>query len=104
MTDWRKVQGSQVEKPKEFDTTTSAVVVYQRKNIERITVEDGMTGETAEFWQYDERELTRDEYYAIMGEMTRENTARLDEVDETSMTGLLAVTDLYEQLIEKGVL
>ena len=36
MTDWKKVQSSQAEKPVEFDISTSAVVVYQRKNIERV--------------------------------------------------------------------
>ena len=61
MTDWKKVQGSQVVKPAEFDTTASAVVVYQRKNIERITIKnDG--GSTTELWQYEERQMTREEY------------------------------------------
>lgn len=71
MTDWKKVQGSQVERPQEWDTTTSAVVVYQRKNIERITVED-MDGKTAELWQYDEREMSRDEYAVIRAEAQQE--------------------------------
>ena len=52
MTDWKKVQGSQEERPAEFDTETSAVVIYQRKNIERITVENP-DGTTTELWQYD---------------------------------------------------
>lgn len=64
MTDWKKVQGSQAVKPAEFDTTTSAAVVYQRKNIERITVEDP-DGSTAELWQYDERQMTHDEYVEL---------------------------------------
>lgn len=37
MTDWKKVQGSQEEKPAAFDTKTSAFVVYQRRNVKRIT-------------------------------------------------------------------
>ncbi len=61
MTDWEKVQGSQPEKPEEFDTTSSAVVVYQRRNIHKVTVENE-DGTTSELWQYDERKLTRDEY------------------------------------------
>ena len=61
MTDWKKVQGSQAEKPVEFDTTTSAVVVYQRKNIERITVGNA-DGSTTELWQYDERQISHEEY------------------------------------------
>ena len=61
MTDWKKVQGSQETEPTEFDATTSSVVVYQRKNIERITVTN-LDGTTAELWQYDERELTPVEF------------------------------------------
>ena len=71
MTDWKKVQGSQIERPQEWDTTTSKVVVYQRKNIERITVED-MDGKTAELWQYDEREMSYDEYAVIRAEAQQE--------------------------------
>ena len=71
MTDWKKVQGSQVEKPAEFDTTSSEVVVYQRRNIERITVENP-DGTTAELWQYDERELTNDEYQAVRADEQQE--------------------------------
>ena len=37
MTDWKKVQGSQEEKPAAFDKKTSAFVVYQRRNVKRIT-------------------------------------------------------------------
>lgn len=71
MTDWKKVQGSQEEKPAEFDTTSSEVVVYQHRNIERITVENP-DGTTAELWQYDERELTNDEYQTVRADEQQE--------------------------------
>ena len=61
MTDWEKVQGSQPEKPAEFDAASSGVVVYQRRNVHKITVEN-TDGTTSELWEYDERKLTRDEY------------------------------------------
>jgi len=76
MTDWKKAQGSQVEKPQEFDTATSAVIVYQRKNIERITVKDEMSGQTVEMWQYDERELTHEEYAVVIAEVQQ---AQIDQ-------------------------
>lgn len=101
MTDWKKAQGSQEEKPKEFDTTTSAAVVYQRRNIERVTIEDKMSGETYEVWEYDERELTHSEAAVILSEIQQK---QIDEANETALTGLMATTDLYEELIEKGVL
>ena len=46
-------------------TTSSGFFVYQRRNIERITIEDEMLG-TTEMWQYEERKLTKDEYAAMV--------------------------------------
>ena len=100
MQDWKQVQGSQETKPEEFDMTSSAIVAYQRRNIERIKVEN-MDGSKTELWQYEEREMTHDE--AVKLQLAQDAT-KIGEIDETSTTGLLAVTDLYEQLIEKGVL
>lgn len=76
MTDWKKVQGSQVEKPQEFDTTTSAVIVYQRRNIERVTVKNP-DGTTAELWEYEEREMTHEEYAIVRAE------AQQEQIDQT---------------------
>lgn len=45
--------------------------------------------------------MTHDE--AVKLQLAQDAT-KIGEIDETSTTGLLAVTDLYEQLIEKGVL
>lgn len=100
MTDWKTVQGSQAEKPQEFDMTTSEAVAYQRRNIVRVTVEN-MDGSITELWKYDEREMSHEE--AVRLQLAQDAT-KIGEIDETSTTGLLAVTDLYEQLIEKGVL
>ena len=61
MTDWRTVQGSQETKPNEFDIASSKKVVYQRINIKRVTVED-IDGNVTKVWQYDERQMTYDEY------------------------------------------
>ncbi len=98
MTDWKRVQGSQEQKPQEFDTTSSAVVVYQRKNIERVTVEDKVSGETTEIWQYDERELSREEYSIIIAEIQQ---AQIKEANDTDITILMAITDLYEAVTSK---
>lgn len=82
MTDWKIVQGSQTEKPAEFDTATSAVVVYQRRNIERITVDSG-DGAKTELWQYEERQMTHDEYYNMR---QKQNAANVDYL--SMMTGV----------------
>lgn len=62
MTDWKKVQGSQEEKPMEFDTASSGVVVYQRRNVERVETEDFVG------WEYEEREMSREEYAMLRTE------------------------------------
>lgn len=85
MTDWKKVQGSQSEKPAEFDATTSAVVVYQRKNIERITVTND-DGSTTELWQYDERKMTREEYTELRAEtMQAQIAANSEAIDDLTI-------------------
>ncbi len=64
MTDWKEVNGSQAEKPKEFDTTTSALVVYQRRNIKEVETENE-DGTKSSHWEYEERELTKEEFNEI---------------------------------------
>lgn len=81
MTDWRTVQGSQSVRPEEFDTSTSKVTVYQRKNIERITVDN--EGVQTELWQYDERQMTYAEYFDLC---VRRNAANTDYM--SMMTGV----------------
>lgn len=61
MTDWKKANGSQLNKPEEFDTTTSAIVVYQRRNIKEVETENA-DGTKAKGWEYEERELTKEEF------------------------------------------
>lgn len=85
MSEWQTVYGSQEERPAEFDTTSSSVVGYQRRNIKRL--ESGM-------WEYEERTMPLDECAKLQQEA----------LYKSSLTGILAVADLYEQLIEKKVL
>ena len=62
MTDWYKVQST--VKPDEYDTTSSQTTVYQRKAIKAVTLPgEGDTPGVAG-WEYDERQLTQDEYRA----------------------------------------
>lgn len=64
MTDWKKVNGSQPNKPEEFDTTTSQLVVYQRRNIKETETENP-DGTKTTLWEYEERELTKEEFEGI---------------------------------------
>ena len=70
MTDWKQVTGSQSEKPLEVDTISSNSTVYMRRNIKEVEVENEVSGEKVTMWQYEERQLTPQEYtlYTILKE------------------------------------
>ncbi len=89
MTDWTKVQGSQEEKPQEFDTTSSEVIVYQRRNIERITVENP-DGTTTQLWEYEEREMSHEEYMIIISAIQQE---QIDQI-RADVDFISAMTDI----------
>lgn len=88
MAEWKLTQGSQEVKPAELDTTSSRFYVYQRRNIERVTVGDEFG--TAELWQYEERKMTRDEYAQL----------RIATLAEENTQLQLALTELYESILE----
>lgn len=97
MTNWETVQGSQATRPAEIDTTSSAVMVYQRRNIERITVEDE-DGTTAELWQYEERQMTREEYTLLQLE---QNAANIDYLN--MMSGADLTSDKINEYYDNGL-
>ena len=59
MTAWRKSQSG--SEPAVIDTTTSKLVVYERRNITH-EEETDETGETRTVWKYEEREIPVEEY------------------------------------------
>ena len=89
MTDWKKVRGSQSEKPSEFDTTTSSVIIYQRKNIESITIEN-MDGTTVDLWEYDERTMSPEEYNTVRGDIMQAEIAQ----NRADIDFISAMTDI----------
>ena len=82
MKDWKKVYGSQVEQPPEFDTTSSPTTVYQRRNVKRVIIENG-DGTKSELWEYEERKMTREEYSEFERVKMQSNIAYL-----SMMTGI----------------
>lgn len=78
---WQIVQGSQLNKPLEFDSTSSKAYVYQRRNITKL--DSGI-------WQYEERKLTHDEY----------NKLRIQQLEDENTNLQLALAELYENLLE----
>ena len=105
MTDWKKVTGTQTERPEEIDRTSSPSTVYLRRNIEQVEREvEGADGETQTVteWQYEEREMTV-ENMALMKTVVEENTSGI--VESVTQFQKEAVIDEYtEQLIEEGLI
>ena len=88
MTDWKKVQGSQEDKPEEFDTSSSGEIVYQRRNITQIESENS-DGSKTKLWDYEERKLTWKEFERIRLEdmVSRMKQERADIDFISAMTG-----------------
>ena len=101
MTEWKTVQGSQEVKPSEFDTASSKKVLYQRANIKRVTVE-GVDGETTEIWQYDERQMSHDEYrlYIGLNDSIVSAEQALTDMDIQSIETQQELTDMDLRLLE----
>lgn len=58
---WRTVQGSQPERPEAIDKTSSTSVVYLRKNIHRIVVQQDSNPPVV-LWEYDEAIISQEEF------------------------------------------
>ncbi len=108
MKDWKKVTGSQIERPTEIDRTSSPSTVYLRKNIEQVKrMCEGADEEKMSVteWQYEEKEMTIEEYenMVLMKSVVEENTA--DIVESVTQFQKDAVIDEYTaQLIEEGLI
>lgn len=99
MTKYKLVESMQSDKPLDIDITSSPNIVYQRKNIKLVEA----TGSEKDFtykpkhWEYEERELTQDEYsqYLIAMEQAKEINEHSDEE---------AIDNYTRQLMDEGVL
>lgn len=79
--EYKHTQGSQIERPSEIDTTSSKTVVYLRKNIERVEHTDEQ-GNTYYLWEYEETQLTHDEYSLYLQEDTQSKVEYLVMMSE----------------------
>ena len=82
--EWRDVIGSQIEKPEEIDTTSSAIYVYERKDIKAYEGED--KEESGKKWTYQERKIPREQWLL---DQTKSNYENLNAI-------MLGLVDLYE--------
>lgn len=107
MTDWKKVTGTQPERPEEVDKTSSPLIVYLRRNITQVerTVEGESGEQTVKEWQYEEQEMTVTEYeqMLLMQQIVSKHTEGI--VESVTQFQKEAVIDEYtEQLIEEGLI
>lgn len=95
---WRTTQGTQKEKPHAIDTTSSPSTVYLRKNISQVNVKSGE--ETIKAWQYDEAQLTLEEYAQYQAELEECSTLANKERQENDEVIMEAIADTYMQQLE----
>lgn len=106
MKDWKTATGTQLERPAEVDRESSPTTVYLRKNIRQVEQKKAENSEeTVSVWQYEEQELTAQEYESmiLMKQVVSENTSGI--VASVTQFQRDAVIDEYtEQLIEEGLI
>ena len=99
MTEYRLVENMQSDKPLDIDTASSSNIVYQRKNIKLVEA----TGSEADFtynpkhWDYEERELTQDEYSQYL--IAMEQAKAINEHSDNE-----AIDNYTMQLMNEGEL
>ena len=104
MTNWRVVRGTQQERPEELDTTSSPTTVYQRRNIQEVEIKTE-DEQTVTEWQYEEKELTIEEYknMLLMESVVSKNTAGIVE-SVTEFQKETVIDEYTAQLIEEGLI
>ena len=90
------VEGSQENKPLEFDATTSDTVIYIRKNVERITKTDEMSGDTIQLWSYDEAEVPVNEFQSVVSAMI----CSINEIDQGQNSDIEGLGDAIIEMSE----
>ena len=95
---WRRAEGTQVEKPKEIDTAASPYSVYIRKNIQQeVTQQQG--GGSVTVWTYDEAVLTLKEYAQYQKELAECKSLSQQELVENNLVVMVAIAESFEQQI-----
>lgn len=98
---WRKVEGTQAEKPKELDTESSSRAVYIRKNITQETREQE-SGESIQVWVYEEAKLSLSEYAQYQKELAECGSLSQQELMESNLVLMGAIADSFEQQLLAG--
>ena len=86
-------QSESTEKPLEIDETSSKTVVYVRRNIIEVTVQDEMSEETRTIYRYEENAIPKSDWETYKTVM--ENQSATTDLE-------LAICDLYEMVAGGG--
>lgn len=79
MTEFITVRDGRAEKPETLDTSSSAFVVYERKNIRQETTE--LDGVSVTEWVYEQRTYTQDEYMMMLSPAVQGIQRTLSELE-----------------------
>ena len=94
MSEW--YQSESMDKPTEWDTTSSATVVYQRKNIEE-QIRKGIDGEEDHtVYVYSERTMSQEEYAQLQAELESPATKMIMQ----SMSSIEMNMAMMQELME----
>lgn len=87
--EYKKRQGFMQEAPLEVDKTSSPSTVYLRKDIKKIeAVED-----TAEHWEYEEAQLTKEEYIEYLEQIAQLKSAPMQALMQRMSDLELAIAE-----------
>lgn len=81
MTHWKLVKRYSKSRPEEFDTKSSALIIYQRRNFKLLE-----ESKDEQLWEFEERKLSYNEYQDLRRNnvevMLSDIQSRLDFIEE----------------------
>lgn len=87
--EYKKRQGFMQEAPLEVDKTSSPSTVYLRKDIKKVeAIED-----TAEHWEYEEAQLTKEEYIEYLEQIAQLKSAPMQALMQRMSDLELAIAE-----------
>ena len=93
---WKKTRGTQIDKPKSVDDTSSKSVVYIRRNIERKSIYEGT--DIVKVWEYEEAQLTPAEYIEYKAALAELESPAMQQLKSDNEALSLALADIYERV------
>lgn len=76
--EWQKVHC--MEKLPETDTESSPTTVYKRRNFKQITMENAMDGDPVQMWEFEQQEISREEWDQLTSLNTQQTMQTLNDL------------------------